>query len=48
MAEYSKLETEYLLHLIICTLHAKEPEEKEGVDFCALLELAKKQDVDSF
>ena len=45
MAEYSKLETEYLLHLIICTLHAKEPEEKEGIDFCALLELAKKQEI---
>ena len=45
MAEYSKLETEYLLHLVICTLHNQEPEKKEGVDFCALLELAKEQEI---
>ena len=38
-------ESEYLLHLIICSLGNAEPREDEGVDFRALFELAKKQEI---
>ncbi|MBQ9532247.1 MAG: nucleotidyltransferase family protein [Eubacterium sp.] len=38
-------ETEYLLHLVCCVLHSKEPKKAQGVDFCALFELAKEQEI---
>lgn len=45
MAKYSKPETAYLLHLIFCALHNEEPKEYGGVDYEALFELAKKQEI---
>ena len=45
MAKYSKSETEYLLHLIFCSLHNEKPKESYEVDFEALFELAKKQEI---
>ena len=38
-------ETEYLLHLVVCSLGEKAPMEAQGVDFCALFELAKEQEL---
>ena len=38
-------ETEYLLHLVVCSLGEKVPKEAQGVDFCALFELAKEQEL---
>ena len=45
MAEQTRQETEYLLHLVCCALHGEEAQKTEGVDFCALFELAKKQEI---
>ena len=45
MANKTKGENAYLLHLIFCALNEKEPLEAEGIDFCALFELAKKQEI---
>jgi len=41
----AKTESEYLLHLIFCALHGEEPQKTQGVDFCALFELAKEQEI---
>ncbi|MBR2100999.1 MAG: nucleotidyltransferase family protein [Eubacterium sp.] len=45
MLNQKKSETEYLLHLVFCALHDEEPKKAEGVDFCALFELAKQQEI---
>ena len=45
MLNQKKSETEYLLHLVFCALHDEEPRKAEGVDFCALFELAKEQEI---
>ena len=45
MQSKAKGETAYLLHLVFCALHEKEPEKAEGVDFCALFEKAKQQEI---
>ena len=41
----TRRETEYLLHLVCCALNEKKPEEAQGIDFCALFELAKEQEI---
>ena len=45
MAEFTKLDTEYFLHLICCALHNEEAKEVEGVNYYALFELSKKQEL---
>ncbi|MBE6742510.1 MAG: hypothetical protein E7570_09465 [Ruminococcaceae bacterium] len=45
MLKHTARETEYLLHLVFCALHGKEPEEAEGVDYSLLFELAKQQEI---
>ncbi len=45
MAEQTGRITEYLLHLVCCALHGEKPENVQGIDFCALFEKAKGQEI---
>ena len=45
MKEQTRNQTEYLLHLVCCALSGEVPKNVQGVDFCALFELAKEQEI---
>ncbi len=45
MREKANAQTEYLIHLISCVLNEKKPKEPQGIDFRALFEIAKEQEI---
>lgn len=45
MNSYTKTEVDYLLHLIYCTIHNEKPKKFENVNYSALFELAKMQQI---